>query len=338
MSIPTIFYPSDYKTFQNIFLKLQVLDKRASNLNEVLHIIYLPIPKGLFSENYQIGYEQKDLGIGGELVKRNYQGISNIISKITFGTKDYDSEEILNAGVDVTKRLLGDTVGALKTRIEKELLGGTMTPFLAAYQGLGYAFAPNYTLMFNGVDYVRLFNLEWKMYPRNKNDAENAEQIIKVIEEAALPKLTKDVVDKIARGISNVVSDVIQLSPAERVPAEEGEEEGSFIEPIVTFFGDVVYSVTAQDQLYPSTFEIPHGIKLSIVERNERNDLNEINYLMDLPYHFVINNVIVERSDIGDSPGFIKFSEDNTQTYYSNYYSLQITLTEEKVLTADDIN
>ena len=368
-----IYYPANHLKFARVFFKLEAIDRKA-NKTEPSTSIYLPLPNEIFSQNFTMSYTEQNLGAFGETAAQNYDTVRNVLSSVINNEVDYGA--ITGADIaDAAKSVASDVVSLAKTQLEESLLSGFGSGdnvFAIGMQGIGYTYAPNKTQIFQGVTQNRTFVLSWDLFARNINDAINIEKIFNEIEAASLPKLEKDVLRRtINETISefstifsgandalksiakktledmNIPSSVINLlaSPAEGDKTQAATEENVGMWDKLAAYGlpvtDVIGEIFSAEELYPTTYEVPNSMKLSIIERVGDDDVREINDLVHFPYMFFIqqfvSNVIGGSGDSGAT--FIKHVKDNGETeYFPSGRKLVIYLAEERPLTATDYN
>ena len=72
--------------------------------------IYLPLPKGLLREDFQLDYSQRELGVLGELVKDKYEGVRSALSNVLGGVERIPEGPAGTSGLSTL-----DTHGSLAT-------------------------------------------------------------------------------------------------------------------------------------------------------------------------------------------------------------------------------
>ena len=182
-----IFFPKNVENFQRFFLKIEIIESSVDKEKSV-STIYLPLPKGLLREDFQLDYSQRELGVIGELVKDKYEGVRNALSNVLRGTGNLTSEG--PSTLDTLGSLATTAYNAFDTYLSKEIMMTDNKFFKLGTQGLGLTRAPNFTLLFDGVSRVREFTLDWKITPKNEEDAIELEKIIKAIQKSSLPSLS----------------------------------------------------------------------------------------------------------------------------------------------------
>ena len=292
------------------------------NKRKLESIIYLPLPKGLLREEFQLDYNREELGVLGELVKNKYDAVNKSIRNIVKGERlslgdAYDSvkQEVLDNGLSV-----------IDTFIEQQIAKTDNYFLKIGAQASGYSRAPNFTLLFDGVSRVREFTLEWKISPKNEEDALELETIIKSLQKATLPKLTQ--FNLFQNGLQYldeyVQTKLSQISNALTFDSTPQEVQDSL---------DVIEKdKKVADTLFSSTFKIPFEFELQIVEKYN-NTMRDVNYLMNFPHKYVIRDISAYYGVSSDTETFIK----GEKGYYHHSYDITIIMMENKIYTADDV-
>lgn len=317
-------FPLDTSDFQNVFLKIEILDQGVRRLNSIVNTIYLPFPAGLLEEVYNVDYRKEDLGILGENIRQNYDSVKGMMRGMMSGEIGFIE------GVS-TPEYIDELMKVASSSLEREVLASNHPSLKTALHALGYSYAPNYTLMFDGVGDLRQFSLNWKFYPKNVNEANAVEEIIVALEEAALPKLNTGF-------INSIVADALEYITAPSELTEENQEDkatdtslaSDVIEATKGAINDVASTVRRVGNVRPMTFEIPHSVRITICHKNGDGQLVDVNDLLDLPFLFVINNVILDRNIDANEPMFV----ENEGEYYFSSHSIRMTITEEQIYTA----
>ncbi len=289
--------------------------------------IYLPLPKGLLREDFQLDYSQRELGVLGELVKDKYEGVRGALSNVLRGTGNLTDQV---SSLDQLDSLATTAYNAFDTYLSKEIMMTDNKFFKLGTQGLGLTRAPNFTLLFDGVSRVREFTLDWKITPKNEEDAIELEKIIKAIQKSSLPSLSD--------------TSFSILNTAGRESLRAFNKATNYLGFANTIFGDVTEKYTDktffegnEGQWFSSVFKIPNEFKLTICERIKGNsDIEEgkdkIGYFMNFPYTFVVRDLNTFYGASGDVESFIK----GEKGYYHQTYEINLIIMETKIYTADD--
>ena len=328
-----IFFPKNVENFQRFFLKIEIIESSVDKEKSV-STIYLPLPKGLLREDFQLDYSQRELGVIGELVKDKYEGVRNALSNVLSGKKNLASEGPSGSSGPSTLDTLGSLAttayNAFDTYLSKEIMMTDNKFFKLGTQGLGLTRAPNFTLLFDGVSRVREFTLDWKITPKNEEDAIELEKIIKAIQKSSLPSL------------SDTSFSVLNTAGRESLRAFNATT--NYLGFANTIFGDVTEKYTDktffednQGQWFSSVFKIPNELKLTICERIKGNSeieegKDKIGYFMNFPYTFVVRDLNTFYGSSGDVESFIK----GEKGYYHQTYEINLIIMETKIYTADD--
>lgn len=329
-----LFYPRETEAFQKFFLKLEAYDSVSRNKSNSIKsngiqinsgsiklddTIYLPLPKGLLREDFQLDYSKQELGVLAEAVKEKYDNVKEQLKGITSGSAFANLS--LGSAFDSTVEV-GESIGqlgidSLNTWLEQQVMKTDNIFFKIGSQALGYSRAPNFTLLFDGISRVREFVLEWKITPKNEEDAIELEKIIKTLQKSALPELAD----------ANYLGSLYELLiPTEADKKSETTEEqqntkdaAKSTEPFAKTF-------------YSSTFKIPKKFKISIMEK-VGNKFNEVKYFMNFPHHFFIRDISTYYGVNSETETFIK----GEQGYYHQSYEITLIMMESKLYTADSL-
>ena len=289
--------------------------------------IYLPLPKGLLREDFQLDYSQRELGVLGELVKDKYEGVRGALSNVLRGTGNLTDQV---SSLDQLDSLATTAYNAFDTYLSKEIMMTDNKFFKLGTQGLGLTRAPNFTLLFDGVSRVREFTLDWKITPKNEEDAIELEKIIKAIQKSSLPSLAD--------------TSFSILNTAGRESLRAFNNATNLLGFANTIFGDVTEKYTDktffednEGQWFSSVFKIPNEFKLTICERIKGNSeieegKDKIGYFMNFPYTFVVRDLNTFYGASGDVESFIK----GEKGYYHQTYEINLIIMETKIYTADD--
>ena len=96
--------------------------------------IYLPLPKGLLREDFQLDYSQRELGVLGELVKDKYEGVRGALSNVLRGTGNLTDQV---SSLDQLDSLATTAYNAFDTYLSKEIMMTDNKFFKLGTQGLG---------------------------------------------------------------------------------------------------------------------------------------------------------------------------------------------------------
>jgi len=275
--------------------------------------IYLPAPKGLLIENHLINWRGADLGISGELVMNSSDRVRDAFN--SSGTTGLVSGIMESMGTVVE-----EASKAASTWVDKQVMQATSFGLPIINQAFGQTVRSNHTLMFEGVDKVRDFILEWNIFPNNYQDADSIETIIAVLQKAALPKIdNKTMLDKI--------QEVAVSSFSDKNETRDVKENN----PVMP------------SGLYSVTYKLPYKVKIKLFERkvnnnygnlSEATDLEEITHLTNFPKELVIRNIYLEHDLSGPHPPMVQYNDE----YFHTMYNLRVSLTDITVTTSEDIN
>lgn len=275
--------------------------------------IYMPAPKGLLIENHLINWRGSDLGISGELVMNSSDRVRNAFN--SSGTTGFVSGLMASMGTVVE-----EASKAASSWVDKQVMEATSFGLPIINQAFGQTARANHTLMFEGVDKVRDFILEWSIFPNNYEDADSIETIIAVLQKAALPKIdNKTMLDKI--------QEVAVSSFSDKNETRDVKEN----KPVMP------------SGLYSVTYKLPYKVKLKLFERKDSSgaynnlsttDLIEITHLTSFPKELVMRNIYLEHDISGTQPPLIEYNGE----YFHTKYSLRVSLTDITVTTSEDIN
>lgn len=274
--------------------------------------IYLPAPLGLLRENHALNYRGEEFEILGELVKQNYQSISDAMSS---------NQSNLDKASDIASSTGQSVTSAMKTIIDSNIANMNALGMQTIQQSLGIAPRSNYSLVFNGVDQPRDFILEWSFFPKNYNDSKSIENIINVLQKASLPDIiNKSYFDSVVDGVSNFISDKAEINDV--FPKEKTSTTG----------------------LYSVSFKVPRKIKIKLFERINTNntgnieesssEIQEITHLVNFPYELVIRSVFIEHNENNINPPLIKYNDD----YFHTNYKLRLAVTDIQIYNSENVN
>lgn len=188
VSYSTLIYPDDvgdlghyvmFRIGKEYKFRSQQISKR-----DTLAAIVLPIPQTV-QTGYNAQYQNQDLGIMGDLTAQ------------AVGGRDLRTVNAQEA-MDMAKSGLTTAAASEATPIIAGLLGG-FSPAVAAlgiqnvvpaFTGAkGFAVNPHQALLFQGTNF-RTHSFNYKFMPRNRNEAERLQKIIKVFKFHMVPELT----------------------------------------------------------------------------------------------------------------------------------------------------
>lgn len=307
----TLMYPLSVDTFEKFFIKLDVYDSRV-NINktapEIEASIYLPLPKGLLREDYQLEYSKKELGVLGETVKEKYQSVKNSLSNIVSGGGSI---------FDIEPNIIDNSLNMLDTWIDQEIMKTENIFFKIGSQAAGYTRAPNFTLLFDGISRVRDFTLEWNLYPKNEEDAMEIEKIIKYLQKSTLPELSN------FSYLNELVNFVLPQDTLLNNPEPADLQKTNDVLPVQREIAS---------KLYSSTYILPKQFKISIMERVGKQ-YTEIKNLMNYPHFMVMHEILTYYGSKTEASTFIK----GEQGYYHSSYDITMNLMENKLYTANHV-
>ena len=335
--VDSLFYPKkiNIETFQKFFLKINLFDvasenTTAENKNKrvLKSIVYLPLPKGLLREEFQLDYNREELGVLGEIVKNKYDAVSKSIKNIVKGQTLSLIDDEGNAYDSARDYITQNGINILDTFLEQQIARTDNYFLKIGAQATGYSRAPNFTLLFDGVSRVREFTLEWKISPKNEDDAEALENIIVTLQKATLPKLTQ--FNLLSNGLK-FLEDYAQTTfksvlAEQQLTAESKPEAVQKSADVKDKFPKVA------ENLFSSTFKLPFEMELEIVEK-QGNELKKVDYLMDFPHKYLIRDISAYYGVNSETETFIK----GKKGYYHQSYDITMIIMENKIYTADDV-
>ena len=110
-------------------------------------------------------------------------------------------------------------------------------------------------------------------------------------------------------------------------------------------YNDTIDStVVGSEQMFSSTFELPNSLRISIMKKPSQDSFGNMEEAIELyrfPVGFFITNILFDRDQERtnmDRLSFLKYeNEAGENEYFSLNYLMALTLTEERVVTAEDI-
>ena len=281
--------------------------------------IYMPAPKGLLIENHLINWRGNDLGISGELVMNSSDRVREAFN--SSGTTG-----LVSGIMSSMETAVGEAKKAASTWVDKQVMEASSFGIPIINQAFGQTARSNHTLMFEGVDKVRDFILEWSIFPNNYSDAWSIETIIAVLQKAALPKIeNKTILDKVQTLATNTFSE------------KDSNRDVKENKPVMP------------SGLYSVTYKLPYKVKIKLFERKDTSgsygnlatsDLTEITHLTSFPKELVMRNIYLEHDISGIHPPMVQFVDDSSgdTEYFHTKYNLRVSLTDITVTTSEDIN
>jgi len=347
-----VYFPSKHLDFSRAFFRIQAFDRRAKHRGTLNKTIYLPLPNEIFSQNFTMSYSTKELGAFGESAAQNFDSVASRISGVInngfSSLGDVDIKEL----AETAAKSMSST---LQTQFTDSLMGGfgsLDTSYGKVLQGFGYTYAPNKTQIFEGVTQYRTFVASWDLYPRSYQDAKNIEEIFSELLIHSLPKLEKNtLLQYIKDGVESGVIGVKKLKfiydmffpeekpkdgdTSQKATNEEIGTYDEYVQPVL----DVLSKLLEGDEFYPTTFEVPNAVKLSIMERKGDDQADEMEESFHFPYNFyiqqLISNVVGNSSD--QNASFIEYKNEKGEIeYFPVGRKLVLYLVEERPLTASD--
>ncbi len=294
-------YPLIPVEAQKMFLRMKLFsDRKANRLPDTT--IYLPLPLGALREETGVSWGYSDLGISGQYAKAGVEWINSEFSQY-------------KGMMSTMESVFGQVGRGLNTLLERSIVNTDL--FDALKQGAGVQVKPEFTFMFEGINKLRDFRLEWKFVPKNARDAKAIEVIIKEIQKASLPTVS-DI------SMFDEVQKFITLDPNLTPQIQQG---------------DVVHGQDFDHKLYSSTFIIPKEIEMSVFERTGSlyegiND--DLEHIADFPIPFVISDISIQSGGEAAEADVFLYDEVSDEYYYSSYYIL-IGFTELTHYTAENV-
>ena len=356
--LDSIYFPSKHLDFSRAFFRIQAFDRRAKHRSVIPNkTIYLPLPNEIFSQNFTMSYSTKELGAFGEVAARNFDSVAKNINGVI--NNGFSS---LGDFAGLLENAAKETSSTLQTQFTDSLMSGfgsLENTYGKVLQGFGYTYAPNKTQIFEGVTQYRTFVASWDLYPRSYQDAKNIEEIFSELLTHSLPKLEKNtLLQYIKDGIEAIAGDedLSNLYSKEEAQEEEKPKDGDTSQKatndqlekfydtaraLKSTIGDVFTKFLEGGEFYPTTFEVPNAVKLSIMERKGDDKASEMEESFHFPYNFyiqqLISNVVGNSSD--QNASFIEYKNEEGETeYFPVGRKLVLYLVEERPLTASDFN
>jgi len=353
--LDSIYFPSKHLDFSRAFFRIQAFDRRATHRGTLNKTIYLPLPNEIFSQNFTMSYSTKELGAFGEVAARNFDSVAKNINGVI--NNGFSS---LGDFAGLLENAAKETSSTLQTQFTDSLMSGfgsLENTYGKVLQGFGYTYAPNKTQVFEGVTQYRTFVASWDLYPRSYQDAKNIEEIFSELLTHSLPKLEKNtLLQYIKDGIEAIAGDedLSNLYSKEEAQEEEKPKDGDTSQKatndqlekfydtaraLKSTIGDVFTKFLEGGEFYPTTFEVPNAVKLSIMERKGDDQADEMKESFHFPYNFyiqqLISNVVGNSSD--QNASFIEYKNERGETeYFPVGRKLVLYLVEERPLTASD--
>lgn len=161
--------------------------------------VRLPLPTSLADET-SVAFNTPSLGAAGDLI--NGQLASGLdAAKLRAGVSAVTG--LVQAGGAAIGNVV-DNIGSPRARAAKNILGGIFTRAgmfgseagltpenltSAIQEQIGLAPNPNPSVQFDGPE-LRTYSYTWPLYPRNKDESKNIQDLIKLLKQRALPSST----------------------------------------------------------------------------------------------------------------------------------------------------
>lgn len=304
-------YPANPEEFQKFFMKIEAYAVNIKDKNrDPYMIIYLPVPNGLLQENHSLLYSPEELGSVAEALKTENANLTKILG--------------LEGTMNQIGRVLGESMSSFydnlgnlpATWLEQQIQKTEDRSFQALRAGAGFARAPNFTNMFQGIGGpTRELILRWTFRPKNYEDATVLELILKKLQQASLPQLSDvSVVDEFKYALQELTPFVDETRPDETLQEQS----------------DVTKKKEYDHKLYSSTYRAPHEFKFTVCERVGK-EMSEVTHLINFPFPFMTDSF---SSILGgaDADTFVKhtdqFSGDNE--YFFTSYDVTWMVREQK--------
>ena len=337
-----LYFPTNLSVFPNVFLKMEFIGRTLEERrNGVSSTIYLPLPENeFFQRQFQLNYSTDDLGLSGEFAKRNIDSILDSIKK-TVGSRDID-----DAFSQLTSSVYNDIIsttgfgGAVKTALERQMMGGDSITSRAAAQSLGYSAAPNSTQVFDGMSIRDTVTLTWNLSPKNYEDGKAIEKIYKEILKLSLPYLKEEHLTKTYNKYGPSYLEMPDFLTTEQNPTTVPTrlEAGD----VFSTESGMLEKVTEAQQYYSTTFELPYQLHLKVMKMNspnldsrergflENTEIVEAEELITFKVPFVVTVFDMEFNKLNDDSEatFIEFNGE----YFSQKYMIYMALREERMV------
>ena len=304
-------YPANPEEFQKFFMRIEAyaVNIKEKNRNPYM-IIYLPVPNGLLQENHSLLYSPEELGSVAEALKTENANLTKIL------------------GVEGTMNQIGrvmgesmssfyDNLGNLPaTWLEQQIQKTEDRSFQALRAGAGFARAPNFTNMFQGIGGpTRELILRWTFRPKNYEDATVLELILKKLQQASLPQLSDvSVVDEFKYALQEITPFVDETRPDETLQEQS----------------DVTKKKEYDHKLYSSTYRAPHEFIFTVCEKVGK-EMSEITHLVNFPFPFMTDSF---SSILGgaDADTFVKHTDQisGDNEYFFTSYDVTWMVREQK--------
>lgn len=304
-------YPANPEEFQKFFMRIEAfaINIKEKNRNSYM-IIYLPVPNGLLQENHSLLYSPEELGSVAEALKTENANLTKILG--------------LDGTMNQIGRVMGesmssfyDNLGKLPaTWLEQQIQKTEDQSFQALRAGAGFARAPNFTNMFQGIGGpTRELILRWTFRPKTYEDATALEFILKKLQKASLPELSDvSVVDEFKYALEEVTPFVDETRPDETLQEQS----------------DVTKKKEYDHKLYSSTYRAPHEFKFTVCEKVGK-EMVEVTHLVNFPFPFMTDSFSTILGG-ADADTFVKHTDQisGDNEYFFTSYDVTWMVREQK--------
>lgn len=311
-----------------------ILDIQSETEEKRESSIYLPLPIGLLRENHSLTWEGTEFEILGEIVKQNFDAVINNVGAFTNNVTNLDLSGAIDTADSSYEGAKDVLFNAMRTSLDSMIANFSALGAETIKQSLGVTPRANYTMLFKGIDQPRDFVLEWNLFPKNYKDAKAIETIIKVLQKASLPDLSKKTI--LDTAFDKAVSEFSDKSETQDVVSSNPK---------------------LPTGLYSVTYRIPNKIKIKLFERlnNDNYDnieessteIREITHLMNFPFEMIIRNIIIEHTEDSINPPLVKHQERIRQTdgtyrnvseYFHTTYKMRLSISDMNLYTRESVN
>jgi hypothetical protein len=188
VSYSTLIYPDDigdlghyvmFRVGKEYKFRSQQIAKK-----DTLAAIILPVPQNV-QTGYNAQYQNQDLGVAGDLAAQAVEGRD--LRTVTAGEAlDMAKSGLATAAASEATPLIAGLLGGFSPAIAALGIQNVVPAFTGAK---GFAVNPHQALLFQGTNF-RTHSFNYKFMPRNRNEAERLQKIIKVFKFHMAPELT----------------------------------------------------------------------------------------------------------------------------------------------------
>lgn len=312
-----LIYPSDFtkNSYQTLFLKMDVFTSRKKG-RQADETIYLPMPSGLLRSESGLIYDFDEQNISGEFGKVAGEFLADYLpSKSTLMSM---AKETFSKN-----KIFDNTFEKLvNTYVEQNIQEGQNKLFEQIRMGAGYEQRKNFTKIFLGIDKLRNFRVQWKLYPKSYTDAKTIETIFRELQISALPEISDmSFLDEFG------YNTFVERSPDYVLGGNNDQND------YYRSSQDVTKKTEFDHKFYSSTYRVPKELELTIVERVDGRN-TEVKNIVNFPSPFVIDDITIQiGGEESEADTFLKEGSE----YFNASYLLLMGFRETVFFTADDV-